>query len=130
MHVSCVAALREYYGLERRPIKLTDPFSMTGALEEDLLKCLNVDTQCIAPYYTTFGIRHGDVAGWKEWRMHDGTVLLVSKDFTVRDDGRGGYFTYPGGDTSVGPTGHMPPNGFYFDAVLHRRSLILTEIFA
>lgn len=25
MHVSCVAALREYYGLEKRPVKVHEP---------------------------------------------------------------------------------------------------------
>lgn len=125
MHVSCVAALRNYYGLEKHPVKLVDPFSMTGEIEPDLLACLGVDTQCVPPYYTTFGIRNGDIAGWKEWRMHDGTVLLVSKEFTVRDDGQGGYYTYPGGDTSVNPTGHMPANGFYFDAVIPQEELDL-----
>ena len=26
MHVSCIAALREYYGLDRHPVKVNEPY--------------------------------------------------------------------------------------------------------
>ena len=32
MHVSAVAALREHYGLERRPVKVHEPYQMLGWL--------------------------------------------------------------------------------------------------
>ncbi len=35
MHVSCVAALRDFYGLEKRPVKVHEPFQMLGLIEED-----------------------------------------------------------------------------------------------
>ena len=30
VHVSCVAALRDYYGLEKRPVRVHEPFQMLG----------------------------------------------------------------------------------------------------
>ena len=38
MHVSCVSALREYYGLERRQVKVIDPYQMLGLLEISRLR--------------------------------------------------------------------------------------------
>ena len=46
-----------------------------------------------------------------------GVDLLVPKECQITDDGKGGYFIYPQGDTSVSPSGHMPAGGFYFDNV-------------
>ncbi len=36
IHVSCVAALRDYYGLEKRPVKIREPYQMLGLIEDDL----------------------------------------------------------------------------------------------
>ena len=42
MHVSCIAALRDWYGLEKRPVKVIDPGQMLGLIEEDLKVLLGV----------------------------------------------------------------------------------------
>mgnify|MGYP006312642665 CR=1 FL=1 len=47
MHVTCVAALREYYGLERHPVKVIDPHQMLGEIEEDLKEALHIDVEGI-----------------------------------------------------------------------------------
>jgi hypothetical protein len=44
IHVSVVAALRDYYGLEKRLVKVIDPGQMLGEVEEDLKQVLGVDT--------------------------------------------------------------------------------------
>ena len=36
MHVSCVAALREHYGLEKHPVTVIEPYQMLGWVEDDL----------------------------------------------------------------------------------------------
>ena len=36
MHVSCIEGLREYYGLEKRPVTVVDVYIMAGMIEEDL----------------------------------------------------------------------------------------------
>jgi hypothetical protein len=38
IHVSCVAALRDYYGLEKRPVKIHEPYQLLGLVEEDLMR--------------------------------------------------------------------------------------------
>lgn len=37
VHVTCVAGLREHYGLEMRPVTVCEPYQMPGQLDEDLL---------------------------------------------------------------------------------------------
>jgi hypothetical protein len=32
MHASCVAVLRDYYGLEKRPVRIHEPFQMLALL--------------------------------------------------------------------------------------------------
>jgi ABC-type cobalamin transport system ATPase subunit len=55
MHVSCVAALREYFGLARKPVKVIDVFQMLGEVEEDLKTALGVDTEPVLARKTKFG---------------------------------------------------------------------------
>jgi len=37
MHVTCVAQLRDYYGLEKRPVKVCELYQMLGEIEDDLM---------------------------------------------------------------------------------------------
>src|ERR1035438_3223787 len=43
IHVSCVAALRDYFGLERRPVRVHEPSQMLGLVDEDLQDAMGVD---------------------------------------------------------------------------------------
>jgi len=36
IHVACVAALRDYYGLKRQLVKVHEPYQMLGWIEDDL----------------------------------------------------------------------------------------------
>ena len=66
MHVSCVAALRDYYSLERRPVKVHEPYQMLGMVEDDLKDAMGIDTEGVFPRKTLFGFCN---EGWKEWRF-------------------------------------------------------------
>ncbi len=52
MHCSCVAGLRDHYGLEERPVKIHEPYQMLGLMEGDLL-----DTQHVLPFGTPEEVR-------------------------------------------------------------------------
>lgn len=113
-HVTNVAKLREYYGLEKRPVKVFDIFGMTGAMDEDLKDAIGTDVEMITPFNASFGLRTD--RGWKELE-YMGIDLLVPAECEIRDDGSGGWLIYPQGDTSAPPSGHMPKGGFYFDNI-------------
>ena len=118
MHYSCVAALREYYGLEKHPIKVYEPYQMLGLIEEDLKKAIGIDTEAVGGRSNMFGIpMDGE---WKEWKQDNGDVVLVPEAFNTTDDEAGNHYIYPCGDMSARPCAKMPKNGYYFDAVIRQ----------
>jgi hypothetical protein len=117
MHASCVAALRNYFGLERRPVKVHEPYQMLGLLEDDLQTALGIDVEGVFPRKTMFGFSNHD---WKAWRMPDGLEVLVSEDFRFTVDANGDTLIYPEGDVSVAPSGRMPRDGYFFDAIVRQ----------
>jgi len=66
MHVTCVAALRDYYGLEKRPIRVHEPYQMLGWIDEDLKRAMGIDVEGVLPYDTLFGYVNRN---WRPWVM-------------------------------------------------------------
>jgi hypothetical protein len=117
IHVSCVAGLREYYGLERRPVKVHEPYQMLGLIEEDLQNAMGIDVIGIYPYKTMFGFPNEQ---WKEFRLPWGQDVLVSVDFRTTADTGGDLLIYPEGDTTAPPSGRMPVGGYFFDTIVRQ----------
>ena len=65
MHVTCVAELRDYYGLEKRPTKVCEPYQMLGEIEEDLMDAIGIDVVSLPAPSTIFGFRNEN---WKEFQ--------------------------------------------------------------
>jgi hypothetical protein len=117
VHVSCVAALRDYFGLEKRPVKAIDPGQMLGEIEEDLKAALGIDTQGIFRRNNRFGFSNED---WKPWRMYDGLEILVPGGFNITIDHNGDTLMHPLGDTSLPPSSRMPNGGYFFDPIMRQ----------
>ena len=62
MHVSVVAALRDYYGLEKHPVKLFESTQMLGQVEDDLRQAMGIDTVPVLPPRASLGF---GVEDWK-----------------------------------------------------------------
>jgi hypothetical protein len=120
VHATCVAALRQHYGLADHPVSITEPYQMLGAVEPDLRDALGIDTATVRPQSNMFGFRN---ERWKEWRAPWGQVLLVPGDFVTTPAPDGGWYIYPGGDTSVPPSGHLPATGYFFDAIVRQEPI-------
>jgi hypothetical protein len=120
MHVSCVAALRDHYGLEKRPVKVHEPYQMLGFIEEDLKHVLGIDVEGVYAAETMFGFRNEN---WKPWRMDNGLEVLVSEHFKTTKDEKGDTLVYPKGDLSAPPSGRMPKNGFFFDTIVRQEPI-------
>jgi len=43
IHVLIVEKLREYYGLEKRPVKVIEPYQMLGEVDDELIKEMGID---------------------------------------------------------------------------------------
>lgn len=120
MHVTCISALREYYGLEKKPVKVHEPFQMLGFIDDDLKNVIGVDVEAVNPKNTIFGFPN---VNWKEWRLDNGLEVLVPENFNTTKGSDGSTYIYPEGDITAPPSGHMPYNGYYFDAVIRQEEI-------
>lgn len=117
---SLIFQLREKLGFERRPVKIIDPFQMLGEIDEELREYLQTDVVSILPQKNSFGIENND---WREWRMNDGTLVLVPGNLNTEPDASGNIYAYPQGDRGVAPCAVMPRGGYYFDAVIRQKPI-------
>jgi len=120
IHVSCVAALRDYYGLEKKPVKAIDPGQMLGEIEEDLKRALGIDVEGVMRRTTRYGFPLTD---WKPWRMYDGLEISVPGGFNTTVDANGDTLLYPQGDTAAPPSARMPKGGYFFDAIIRQEPI-------
>lgn len=122
MHVSIVYKLRQRLGLDApgTPVKVVEPYQMLGEIKPDLQAALGVDVASVRGPRTMFGFKN---EGWKPWVMFDGTPVLVPAGFNTDPEPNGDILMYPEGDKSVPPSGRMPKNGWYFDAIIRQGAI-------
>ena len=120
VHASCVAVLRDYYGLEKRPVRVHEPFQMLATIDEDLRASMGVDVVGVFARNTMFGV---PAECWKSWSFN-GLEVLVPGDFNTTTDANGDTLIYPEGDMSVAPSGRMPRGGYFFDSIIRQEPII------
>ena len=120
IHASVVAALREHYGLERRPVKVHEPYQMLALIEDDLQQALGIDTEGVFARDTLFGFPN---EGWRPWRTPWGQELLVSQHFRTTQAPSGDVLIHPQGDVAAEASGRMPASGYFFDAIVRQPPL-------
>lgn len=114
IHALIVEKLREYYGLEKIPVKIIEPYQMLGELDEDLLKEMNVDVIGLGGENNMFGIPN------KNWKVHKtfwGQEVLFPGDFNYTYNSNGDILIHPEGDITAAPSAMMPKTGYFFDAI-------------
>ena len=104
-HVSIVEGLRRVYGLEKRPVKIHEPYQMLGLIEDDLRTAMGVDTTGVFGRSTLFGF---PIVDWKGWRTPWGQDVLVPDGFRTTTADNGDLLIYPEGDLSVPGSGRSP----------------------
>jgi hypothetical protein len=126
IHVSVVHALRRrLLGQPGYRVKVIEPYQLLGEIDDDLRAALGIDVVGAPARKSLFGTEAKD---WKAFTLFDGTPCLVPGAFNVTRAPDGGWHIYPEGDTSVGPSGHMPEGGYFFDAVIRQNPLAETKL--
>lgn len=114
IHVVIVEKLREFYGLEKRPVKVIEPYQMLGEIDDELVNAMDIDVIGFSGEKNMFGIPN------KDWKIHktfwDQEVLLPG-EFNFTYNSNGDILIHPEGDISVPPSAMMPKTGFFFDAL-------------
>ena len=118
MHVLAEKKLRDYYGLEKRPVKVNEPYQMLGEIEEDLAGILEIDVMGIGGRNNMFGFPNEN---WKEFKTFWGQEVLVPEKFNTSIDENGDLLMYPSGDMSVAPNAKMPKASYFFDTIIRQK---------
>ncbi len=111
---SALYRLRAALGLEQRPVRVHEPYQMLGRMDDDVLDALGVDVIGLQDDATMFGFPARD---WQPYTLHDGTPVWVPGLFNTEPAADGSLYQYPQGDRTAAPSGRMPPDGYYHDAV-------------
>lgn len=114
MNASTLYRLRAALGLEEHPIEISEIFQMLGKIDEDMMTYAGADIIGLNNPSNMFGVPDGPL---KPFTMPDGTPTLIAQgnEYDIKDDGS--VYMYPQGNRSVGPSGHMPANGSFFDNI-------------
>jgi len=114
IHVVIVEKLREYYGLEKKPVKVIEPYQMLGEIDPELIREMDIDVIGLSGEKNMFGISN------KDWKVHKtlwGQEVMFPDGFNYTYNDTGDILIYPEGDTSVPPSAKMPKSGYFFDAL-------------
>jgi hypothetical protein len=114
IHALIVEKLRDYYGLKKRPVKITEPYQMLGEVDSELIEEMGIDVLGIFGPKNMFGI---PAENWKLDRTLWGQEVLFPGNFNYTRNSKGDLLIYPEGDTSVAPSAMMPRSGYFFDAI-------------
>ena len=114
IHVLIVEKLREHFGLEKRPVKVVEPYQMLGEIDTELIEAMGIDVIGLFSAKNMFGVPN------ENWKVHKtlwGQEVLFPGSFNYTYNSNGDILMYPEGDTSVPPSGMMPKSGYFFDAL-------------
>ncbi|HKJ78399.1 MAG TPA: uroporphyrinogen decarboxylase family protein [Prolixibacteraceae bacterium] len=118
IHVKTVSNLRRYYGLQRKPIRVIEPFQMLGEVGWELIDSIGIDVIGAWGKDNMFGFHnHGP---YKEWKTPWGQRVMVPRNFNTTTE-NGDVLMYPEGDTSIQPSARMPKTGYFFDAIIRQQ---------
>jgi len=119
LHVLAIENLRKYYGLEYKPVCVSDGYQMLGEVDEDLQAIIGADTIQAKGRTTFVGV--ANCPPLKEFATPWGQVVLVPEGFNTTTEPNGDVLAYPQGDISAQASGRMPSGGFFFDAIIRQK---------
>ena len=121
IHVLAIERLREYFGFEKRPISVIEPYQMLGEIDPELMDALQIDIIGLNPKNNMFGIHNSGEL--KEFKTFWDQTVLVPKGFNTTLDDNGNLLIHPEGDLTVPASGKMPKASYFFDAVIRQEPI-------
>ena len=126
IHVQTLSKLRRHYGLQRKPIRVIEPFQMLGEVDWELIDSIGIDVIGAWGKNNMFGFNNH--APFKEWKTPWGQRVMVPRYFNTTTDEKGDILMYPEGDTSIPPSARMPKTGYFFDAIIRQEPIVEEEL--
>ncbi|MFW5755617.1 MAG: hypothetical protein ACOCWK_03380, partial [Tangfeifania sp.] len=121
IHVKTVSNIRRHFGLQRKPVRVIEPFQMLGEVGWELIDSIGIDVIGAWGKNNMFGFNNH--APFKEWKTPWGQRVMVPVGFNVTTDEKGDILMHPEGDTSVSPSARMPKSGYFFDAIIRQEKI-------
>ncbi len=115
IHIRALSKLRRHFGLQRKPLRVIDPFQMSGDVDWELIDPVGIDVVGVCCKNNIFGFHNQ--APFKEWKTPWRQRVMVPMGFHVTSDEKGDILMYPEGDTTFPPAAKMPAAGFAFEAI-------------
>jgi hypothetical protein len=109
-----VEKLRDYFGLEKRPVRVIEPYQMLGEMDTELIKAMDIDVTGLFSAKNMFGVPNEN---WKVKKTLWGQEVMFPAEFNYTFNENGDILMYPEGDTTVPPSAMMPRTGYFFDAL-------------
>jgi uroporphyrinogen decarboxylase len=101
--------LREYLGLEKRPVRVYDPVQQLAILDDDILDLFGVDTIELGRAFAL------EDRWWTEWELPDGTPCLMPI-WTEPEKTEGGWLVRSRSGREIA---RMPAGVLYFEQSYH-----------
>jgi len=121
IHVQSVENLRNYYGLENKPVRVIEPYQMLGEVDQELIDVMGIDVVGAWGKNDLFGIYNHEP--FIEFITNWGQNVLVPEGFRTEKEENGSVLVYPEGDISVSPSARMQKNGYLFDVIMRQEPI-------
>jgi hypothetical protein len=120
IHCKVVERLREHYGLEKRPVRIIEPFQMLGEVDSELKEIIGIDTVPLFGSRNMFDIDetvlHEQVTPW-------GQKVLIANDIDLSPDSKGDVNVYARGDKNFPPSAIMPSGCYFVNAIERQKEI-------
>lgn len=126
IHVQTLSKLRRHFGLQRKPIRVIEPFQMLGEVGWEMIDSVGIDVVGAWGKNNMFGIHNH--APYKEWKTPWGQRVMVPNGFNTSTDENGDLLIHPEGDTSIPPCAKMPKASYFFDAINRQEPIVEEEL--
>ncbi len=126
IHVQTISRMRRHFGLQRKPIRVIEPFQMLGEVGWELIDSIGIDVVGAWGRTNMFGFNNH--APYKEWKTPWGQRVMVPNNFNTTTNENGDTLMYPEGDKSLPPSARMPKSGYFFDAIIRQEPIVEEEL--
>ena len=120
IHIKALSKLRRHFGLQRKPLRVIDPFQMLGDVDWELIDPVGIDVVGVCCRKNIFGFPNQ--APFREWKTPWRQRVMVPMGFNVTTDENGDILIYPEGDSAFPPSAKMAAAGFAFEPVIRQES--------
>jgi hypothetical protein len=114
IHIQTLSKLRSHYGLQRKPIRVIEPYQMLGEVGWELIDSIGIDVIGAWGRNNRFGFYNH--APFKEWKTPWGQRVMIPSKFNTSSNAGGDVLMHLGGDNSQVVCAQIPKTGYEFES--------------